>query len=40
MANGGGGGSREIRAAVVREKGGSFNIEALTLGEPRADEVW
>lgn len=30
---------RDIRAAVVREKGGPFEIETLTLEEPRRDEV-
>ena len=30
---------REIRASVVREKGGHFKIETLTLEEPRRDEV-
>lgn len=30
---------REIRAAVVRSKGGPFKIENLTLEEPRRDEV-
>ena len=30
---------REIKAAVVREKGGPFQLETLTLGKPRADEV-
>ena len=29
----------EIKAAVVREKGGPFNIETLTLEAPRRDEV-
>ena len=29
----------EITAAVVRKKGGPFNIEKLTLEEPRRDEV-
>jgi aryl-alcohol dehydrogenase len=29
----------QIRAAVVREKGGPFNIETLTLKAPRRDEV-
>ena len=32
-------GGREIRAAVIREKGGPFRIEQLTLEEPRPDEV-
>lgn len=32
-------GKRKIRAAVVREKGGSLNIEEVTLGKPRRDEV-
>ena len=31
--------TREIRAAVVRNKGGPFQIETLTLEEPRRDEV-
>ena len=30
---------REIKAAVVREKGGPFKLETLTLEEPRRDEV-
>ncbi len=30
---------REIKAAVVRKKGGPFQIEALTLEDPRPDEV-
>ena len=29
----------QIKAAVVREKGGPFNIETLTLEAPRRDEV-
>src|SRR5258706_16054134 len=29
----------QIRAAVVREKGGRFSIETLTLEAPRRDEV-
>jgi aryl-alcohol dehydrogenase len=29
----------KIKAAVVREKGGPFNIEEIELDEPRADEV-
>ena len=29
----------QIRAAVVREKGGPFNLETLTLEAPRRDEV-
>jgi Zn-dependent alcohol dehydrogenase len=29
----------QIKAAVVREKGGPFNIETLTLEGPRRDEV-
>ena len=33
------GSAREIRAAVVREKGGPFEIETLTLEAPRRDEV-
>jgi aryl-alcohol dehydrogenase len=32
-------GTREIKAAVVRRKGGPFSIETLRLEEPRADEV-
>jgi aryl-alcohol dehydrogenase len=31
--------TRQIKAAVVREKGGPFNIETLTLEPPRRDEV-
>ena len=31
--------TREIRAAVVRKKGGPFQVETLTLDEPRPDEV-
>jgi aryl-alcohol dehydrogenase len=31
--------AREVRAAVVRDKGGPFRIETLTLEEPRRDEV-
>lgn len=31
--------TREITAAVVRQKGGPFQIETLTLEEPRPDEV-
>lgn len=31
--------SREIKAAVVRKKGGPFQVETLTLEEPRPDEV-
>ena len=31
--------TREIKAAVVRKKGGPFQIETLTLEEPRPDEV-
>lgn len=30
---------KHIQAAVVREKGGPFNVESLTLGGPRQDEV-
>lgn len=30
---------RKIRAAVVRQKGESFQIENMVLGEPRADIV-
>jgi len=29
----------QIKAAVVREKGGPFSIETLTLEAPRRDEV-
>ena len=29
----------QIRAAVVREKGGPFSIETLSLEGPRRDEV-
>jgi aryl-alcohol dehydrogenase len=29
----------KIKAAVVREKGGPFSIETLTLEGPRQDEV-
>ena len=29
----------QIKAAVVREKGGPFNVETLTLEAPRRDEV-
>ena len=31
--------AREITAAVIRKKGGPFQIETLTLDEPRSDEV-
>ena len=31
--------AREIKAAVIRKKGGPFQIETLTLEEPRTDEV-
>ena len=31
--------TREIKAAVVRKKGGPFQIETLSLDEPRPDEV-
>src|SRR5512139_1452637 len=31
--------TREIRAAVVRKKGGPFQVETLTLDEPRPDGV-
>ncbi|MBP6604036.1 MAG: alcohol dehydrogenase catalytic domain-containing protein [Nitrospira sp.] len=31
--------TREIKAAVVRKKGGPFQIESLLLEEPRPDEV-
>ena len=30
---------RQIKAALVREKGGPFQIETLTLESPRRDEV-
>ncbi len=39
MANDKNTSGREIKAAVVREKGGTFNLETLTLEEPRRDEV-
>jgi aryl-alcohol dehydrogenase len=29
----------EIRAATIRQKGGPFRIENLTLDEPRPEEV-
>ena len=29
----------QIKAAVVREKGGPFSVETLTLETPRRDEV-
>jgi aryl-alcohol dehydrogenase len=32
-------GDREIRAAVIREKGGPFRIESLTLEAPRRHEI-
>ncbi|MGB7042775.1 MAG: alcohol dehydrogenase catalytic domain-containing protein, partial [Xanthobacteraceae bacterium] len=32
-------GRYNIKAAIVRTKGGPFAIEALTVEEPRADEV-
>src|SRR5690606_38350871 len=38
-ADGGGVMALEIRAAVVREKGGPFRLETLRLEEPRPDEV-
>ena len=31
--------AREIKAAVIRKKGGPFQIETLTLEEPRPDEA-
>lgn len=31
--------TREIKAAVIRKKGGPFQIETLTLEEPRPDEA-
>ena len=31
--------TREITAAVVRKKGGPFQVETLTLEEPRPDEA-
>ena len=39
MANDKNTSGREIKAAVVREKGGPFKLETLTLEEPRRDEV-
>jgi hypothetical protein len=39
MANDKNASGREIKAAVVREKGGPFKLEPLTLEEPRRDEV-
>ena len=39
MTNAGATQGRQIRAAVIRDKGGPFQIEALTLEEPRRDEV-
>lgn len=39
MANTGMKGVREIQAAVIRKKGGPFQIETLALEEPRPDEV-
>jgi aryl-alcohol dehydrogenase len=39
MANTQGGRGRPIEAVVVREKGGPFRVETLTLEEPRRDEV-
>lgn len=39
MANAKNTSGREIKAAVVREKGGPFKLETLTLEEPRRDEV-
>ena len=29
----------QIKAAVVRQQGGPFSIESLSIAEPRADEV-
>src|SRR6187455_2849823 len=34
-----GGQGREIKAATIRRKGGPFQIETLSLDEPRSDEV-
>ena len=31
--------ARELKAAVIRDKGGPFSVETLTLEEPRRDEV-
>lgn len=39
MANDKNTSGREIKAAVVRERGGPFKLETLTLEEPRRDEV-
>jgi len=39
MSNSAGHERLEIRAAVVRDKGGPFKVESLTLEEPRRDEV-
>lgn len=39
MTNHGSTQTREIKAAVVRKKGGPFQIETLALDEPRPDEV-
>lgn len=39
MSNSVGNESLEIRAAVVRDTGGPFKVESLTLEEPRHDEV-
>ncbi len=39
MTNGRNTKTKEITAAVVRKKGGPFQIETLTLEEPRPDEV-
>ena len=30
----------QIKAAVVREKGGPFNVETLTLEGPRETKYW
>jgi aryl-alcohol dehydrogenase len=39
MANAQDTNGRQIKAAVVRDKGGPFNLETLTLEGPRRDEV-
>lgn len=39
MTNAGATQGRQIRAAVIRDKSGPFRVEALTLEEPRRDEV-
>ena len=39
MTNGRNSQTKEIKAAVVRKKGGPFQIETLSLGEPRPDEA-